>query len=206
MKNHLTTIITAVSSCLATLSFLAIYNPSVLLVEGNSTKDEIVSTRNLAPLHVEGDPCFIEKIENGELLGMTSQPFLGTIAAFGFNFPPRGWAQCNGQLLPISSNEALFSLLGTIYGGDGRTTFGLPDLRGRMPIHQGQGPGLSNRRIGEKGGAETTTRSTVSTAGPGRTGNVNVAQGVNTGELNNMPPYQTVNWCIATIGIFPSRD
>ena len=69
----------------------------------------------------------------------------------------RSWAFCDGQLLAVSQNDALFSLLGTIYGGDGRTTFGLPDLRGRIPIHAGSGPGLSTRRLGEKGGAESVT-------------------------------------------------
>ena len=85
------------------------------------------------------------------------EPTLAVIWMFGGNFAPRSWALCDGQLLPISSNQALFSLLGTIYGGDGRTTFGLPDLRGRVPIHPGNGPGLSSYRLGEKGGAETTT-------------------------------------------------
>ena len=82
------------------------------------------------------------------------EPFLGTIGIFGFNFNPRGWATCDGQLLAISSNSALFSLLGTTYGGDGRTTFGLPDLRGRVPVHMGQGPGLSSYHLGSKSGAE----------------------------------------------------
>jgi microcystin-dependent protein len=86
-----------------------------------------------------------------------SEPFYGTIMYAGFNFAPRGWAHCDGQLLAVSSNDALFSLLGTTYGGDGRTTFALPDMRGRVPVHQGQGPGLSSRRIGEKGGQETVT-------------------------------------------------
>lgn len=86
-----------------------------------------------------------------------SEPFIGEIRAFGFNFAPRGWAQCNGQLLPIAQNSALFSLLGTIYGGDGRSTFALPDLRGRVAMHEGHGPGLSDRRIGSKIGAESTT-------------------------------------------------
>jgi len=89
------------------------------------------------------------------------EPFLGQIQAFGFNFAPRGWAQCNGQLLPIAQNSALFSLLGTIYGGDGRTTFALPDLRGRSMINYGQGPGLSNIQIGQRGGNETTTLQTT---------------------------------------------
>jgi microcystin-dependent protein len=85
------------------------------------------------------------------------EPFLGTITLFGFNFVPRGWAACQGQLLSISQNSALFSLLGTQYGGDGRTTFGLPDLRGRVPLGQGQGPGLGNYTVGEIGGLEQVT-------------------------------------------------
>lgn len=86
-----------------------------------------------------------------------SEPFVGEIRMFAGNFAPRGWAFCDGQLLAVSSNDALFSLLGTIYGGDGRTTFGLPDLRGRIPIHMGTGPGLSNRRLGAKLGTEQET-------------------------------------------------
>ena len=83
-----------------------------------------------------------------------SDPFLGQVTMFAGNFAPRGWAFCDGQLLPISSYSALFSLLGTIYGGDGRTTFALPDLRGRVPVHPGSGPGLSSRRQGQSGGQE----------------------------------------------------
>lgn len=86
-----------------------------------------------------------------------SEPFVGEIRMFAGNFAPRGWAFCDGQLLAVSQNDALFSLLGTIYGGDGRTTFGLPDMRGRIPIHAGHGPGLSERRLGAKGGAEKVT-------------------------------------------------
>lgn len=86
-----------------------------------------------------------------------SEPFVGEIRMFAGNFAPRGWAFCDGQLLAVSQNDALFSLLGTIYGGDGRTTFGLPDCRGRIPIHAGSGPGLSARRLGAKGGAENET-------------------------------------------------
>ncbi|MDQ6777385.1 MAG: tail fiber protein, partial [Actinomycetota bacterium] len=86
-----------------------------------------------------------------------SEPFLGEVRTFGFNFAPRGWAFCNGQLLPISQNTALFSLLGTQYGGDGIQTFALPDLRGRVGIHQGSGPGLSPYAIGQTGGTETVT-------------------------------------------------
>lgn len=79
---------------------------------------------------------------------------------FAGNFAPRGWAFCDGQLLAVSQNDALFSLLGTIYGGDGKTTFGLPDLRGRIPLHQGTGPGLSARRLGSKAGSENETLTT----------------------------------------------
>jgi len=86
-----------------------------------------------------------------------SEPFVGEIRMFAGNFAPRGWAFCDGQLLAVSQNDALFSLLGTIYGGDGRTTFGLPDLRGRIPIHAGDGSGLSPRRLGSKGGTEKET-------------------------------------------------
>ena len=86
-----------------------------------------------------------------------SSPYLGTIRYFAFNFAPRGWAHCDGQLLAISQNEALFSLLGTTYGGDGRTTFALPDMRGRFPIHYGQGPGLSPHSLGQRGGLEEVT-------------------------------------------------
>lgn len=84
-----------------------------------------------------------------------SEPFIAEIRLFGFNFPPRGWATCDGQLLPISQNSALFALLGTNYGGNGTSNFGLPDLRGRVPMHPGQGPGLSQHGLGESGGAET---------------------------------------------------
>lgn len=85
------------------------------------------------------------------------EPFIGQIQAFGFNFAPRGWAKCEGQLLPISSNTALFSLLGTTYGGDGRTTFGLPDLRGRSMVGTGNGPGLDSINWGERGGQVNKT-------------------------------------------------
>ncbi len=88
-----------------------------------------------------------------------SEPFIGQIVMFGGNFAPRGWAFCDGQLLSIASNSALFSILGTTYGGDGRTTFALPDLRGRYAMHPGNGPGLTSRRQGEKGGSETHTLS-----------------------------------------------
>jgi microcystin-dependent protein len=84
-------------------------------------------------------------------------PFIGQIMMFGGNFAPRSWAFCQGQLIAISSNTALFSILGTTYGGDGRTTFALPDLRGRTPIGHGAGPGLTPRQIGQKSGQEDVT-------------------------------------------------
>lgn len=85
------------------------------------------------------------------------EPFIGQIQMWGLNFAPRGWAFCNGQLLPIAQNTALFSLLGTIYGGDGRTTFGLPDLRGRTHMQSGSGPGLPSYSIGQRGGIDNQT-------------------------------------------------
>ena len=83
-----------------------------------------------------------------------SDPFIADIILFAGNFAPRNWALCQGQLLPINQNQSLFSILGTSYGGDGRTSFGLPDLRSRVPIGAGNGPGLSNRQLGFKGGQE----------------------------------------------------
>ena len=88
---------------------------------------------------------------------MSTEPYIGQISMAGFNFPPRGWALCNGQLLSIAQNTALYSLLGTAFGGNGQTTFGLPDLRGRVPVHQGQGPGLSPRSMGEIAGEQSHT-------------------------------------------------
>jgi len=84
-------------------------------------------------------------------------PFVAEIRIFPFNFAPKGWAWCDGQLLPLSQNTALFSLLGTTYGGDGKSNFALPDLQGRSPMHPGQGPGLSLHDLGETGGSETVT-------------------------------------------------
>ena len=86
-----------------------------------------------------------------------SEPFIAEIRIFAGNFAPRGWAFCNGQLLPVSQNTALFSLIGTTYGGDGRSTTALPNLRGRIPMHPGRGPGLTSRRLGQRGGAEQVT-------------------------------------------------
>jgi len=178
-----------------------------------------------------------------------SEPFIGEIIMFGGNFAPRGWALCDGQLLAINNNQALFSILGTTYGGDGRTSFGLPDLRGRSPLHPGQGPGLSNRRLGEKGGAETSTLALnhlpshnhtgdgqVEISATGNPADSSIPTGnnlamaevysdqatstslaanpasfttSNTGggqSFENMHPWQAVNFIIALVGVFPSRN
>lgn len=117
-----------------------------------------------------------------------SEPFVGEVRMFAGNFAPRGWAFCDGQLLAVSQNDALFSLLGTIYGGDGRTTFGLPDLRGRIPIHAGSGPGLSPRRLGAKAGAENETLTVNQlpshTHGPVRGNPAAASDQIPTGEVN----------------------
>lgn len=100
---------------------------------------------------------------------------MAQIIMFGGNFAPRGWAFCEGQLLPIASYNALFSLLGTTYGGDGRTTFGLPDLRGRTPIHKGTGPGLPAISLGQKGGSATTTLQVANIPAHGHTAQLGVS-------------------------------
>lgn len=88
-----------------------------------------------------------------------ADPFVAEVRAFPFNFPPRGWAFCDGQIIPIAQNTALFSLLGTVYGGNGKSNFALPDLKGSAPMQCGQAPGLSNRPLGDSGGTETVTLS-----------------------------------------------
>ena len=172
-------------------------------------------------------------------------PLIAEIKLFGGNFAPRGWAYCDGQLLSIASNQALFSILGTTYGGDGRTTFALPDLRGRAPIAPGTGPGLTNHQLGQRGGTESSTlnvtnlpahthsmnasNDTASVGSPAsnslgtaaRGGTVlpyalgaanQVAMGSTTGSaggnipFNNMQPYLALNYIIALVGIFPSRN
>ncbi len=187
-----------------------------------------------------------------------SESLLGTVCIFAGNFAPRGYAFTDGQLLPISSNAALFSILGTTYGGDGRTTFGLPDTRGRVVIGARQGPGLSDYRLGQRGGSETValtlqqmpahghsaTSTLAATAfgqsatgnqdGPGgnswaaktfgrqysstapnvamAAGSVSLSGGVSIGNSGggaaheNRMPYVTMNYIIALVGIFPSRQ
>jgi microcystin-dependent protein len=110
-------------------------------------------------------------------------PFIGEIRMFGGTFAPRGWAFCDGQLIQVQDNEALFSLLGTIYGGDGRTTFALPDLRGRLPIHTGSGPGLTPRTQGSQGGEENVTVTAQQLPSHPHT-----APGTSAGADTNVPP------------------
>ena len=164
-----------------------------------------------------------------------SEPFLAEIRMIGFNFAPRGWAFCNGQILPINQNQALFSLLGTTYGGDGRTSFALPDLRGRTPIHES-----TSHPLGQQDGTETHTltvqempnhthtvqassqvpnaesavnnvwaKSAVNphTTGTTNTTLFNTLQTTGVGQAHdNMQPFLTLNFCIALQGLFPSRS
>lgn len=176
-----------------------------------------------------------------------SQPYIGEIRMFGFGTrgAPNGWQACDGSLLPISEYDALFALIGTTYGGDGQTTFAVPDLRGRLPIHQGTGPGLSNYVIGQMAGTETVTvlptqmpahthtmvattaAATAVTPGTGLlpgtvsgdtfytntiTGNTAAPMSAQMLTLaggsqphDNTMPTLTVQYCIATFGIFPSQ-
>jgi microcystin-dependent protein len=174
-----------------------------------------------------------------------SEPFLAEIRVFGFNFAPVGWAFCDGQVMPISQNTALFSLLGTNFGGNGTSTFALPNLQGSVPLQQGQGPGLTPYVLGETGGAVSVTLISsqmpshnhlleCSTAVAGQTSPVGAIPAVppaqrgqsffaaspgtspamkagmltpagGNGPHNNMPPYLTLNFCIALAGVFPSR-
>ena len=175
------------------------------------------------------------------------ESYIGQIILFAGNFAIRNYAQCDGALLPISQNTALFSILGTTYGGDGRTTFQLPDLRGRVVVHRGSGPGLTPRNLGQVGGSETVTltelqipshthTATSAVAVSNAAGEEATAQGnvlanlagayaedpsagatlggvsttlANTGGSqahNNIQPFQTLNYQICLVGLFPSRN
>ena len=138
-----------------------------------------------------------------------AEPGLGEITLFGGNFAPRGWAFCDGQLLPIAQNSALFSILGTTYGGDGRTTFGLPDLRGRGVMHTGAGLGLTPRVLGETGGVEDASLSVAQMPSHDHTlpPSSNVTEVTGGGQAHgNMQPYLGLNRVIALNGLFPSRN
>ena len=160
-----------------------------------------------------------------------SDQLIGEIRMFAGNFAPRDWAFCDGRLLPINDNQALYSILGTTYGGDGRTNFALPDLRGRVALHPGTGPGLSQRRLGDEGGAEQVMLSEaempghshgMTSAGGGQTirnlsyfGTQTEVPQQTTGVTDpaggdqphdNMPPFQAVNFIIALQGMYPSRS
>jgi microcystin-dependent protein len=115
-----------------------------------------------------------------------SEPFIGQIMLFAGNFAPRGWAFCNGQLLSIAQNTALFAILGTAYGGNGQTTFALPDLRGRVPVGPGEGTGLSNRTLGEQGGAEAVTLTTAQMPVHNHAANAAAGTGTSTTPANNV--------------------
>lgn len=115
-----------------------------------------------------------------------SEPFTAEIRIFAGNFAPRGWAFCDGQLLPISQNTALFSLIGTTYGGDGRTTTALPNLQGRSPMHPGRGPGLTARRLGEKVGVETVTLTEAQIPSHSHTARTTTSGGLNVVPDNTM--------------------
>jgi microcystin-dependent protein len=116
-----------------------------------------------------------------------ADPFVAEIRIFTFNFAPTGWALCNGQLFAISQNTALFSLLGTMYGGDGKTTFGLPNLQGNAPIHQGQGPGLADRVVGESGGAAAVALTQSETPTHTHAVNCNTASATKLTPAGNVP-------------------
>jgi len=126
-------------------------------------------------------------------------PYLGQVSIFAGNFAPRGWALCEGQLLPINSYSALFSILGTTYGGDGRSTFGLPDLRGRIPMGSGSGPGLSTRKIGQKMGEENHTLIDAEIPSHSHTSKLSVSKG------NGTQGAATADSTIATTGVNTGR-
>lgn len=132
--------------------------------------------------------------------------FLGEVKIFAGTFAPRGWAYCNGQVLAISQNQALFALIGTEYGGDGRSTFALPDLRGRVVVSQGNGPGLTPVRVGQRGGTESVTpRVETITIQQGDTLGIKITQPV-VEPLQNRQPFLTLSYIICLQGNFPARN
>jgi microcystin-dependent protein len=135
---------------------------------------------------------------------MAYDPFIGEIMVWSGTFAPKGWAFCEGQLLPIMQNQALYSLLGTQYGGDGRTTFALPDLRGRVPVHRGDLTSGIPLRAGDSGGAAALSFEGIDLAAPPAVANVMAMPEGNGVDI--MPPFLALNFVIALWGIYPSRD
>jgi microcystin-dependent protein len=132
-----------------------------------------------------------------------SQPYVGEIRIAGFNFAPVGWSTASGQAVPISQNETLFQLIGTIYGGDGQTFYNLPNIQSRMPIHQGQGTLLSSRLLGQVGGAENATFPAAQVPSAPQAPIQALASGGPA--LGSVSPYLVVNFIISMFGIFPSQ-
>ena len=185
-----------------------------------------IAALTTAPLwgKAENAPAF----PNTEASALGTEPFIGAVVPWPCDFAPRGWAFCHGQTLSISSNTALFSLIGTTYGGDGQTTFGLPDLRSRIPIGIGQGPGLSSRVLGEQAGTESITIAANNMPTIGQTVSIvknravgTATTGVVEGRIDatrsltvtgggqshtNIPPFLGLNFCISLYGIFPSQN
>jgi len=131
-----------------------------------------------------------------------SDQFLAEIRIFACNFAPQAWALCNGQIMPLSQNTALFSLLGTTYGGDGKSTFGLPNLQGSTALSLGQGPGLFNYDLGETGGAATVTLNQANLP----IHNHSVVPALGASATTASPSNAVLNFCIALSGIFPPRS
>jgi microcystin-dependent protein len=157
-----------------------------------------ISLTGLFPSRSSGAAADIEPLR--------SEPFVADINMFAGNFAPRGTASTDGQLLAISQNQALFSLVGTIYGGDGRTTFGLPDLRGSLPIHEGLGPGLSDYRLGQRGGVEDVALGVTQLPSHDHPSDNPVLPTGGSQLHTNIQPYETVNYIVATQGVYPSRS
>jgi len=141
---------------------------------------------------------------------MCYEPYIGEIMMWGGSYAPEGWAYCDGSTLSIAQNQALFALLGTTYGGNGMTTFNLPDLRGRMPMGIGYGVGLTPRVWGEIGGSESATvilgsPQQITQAETGTTATVSTAPPAPTAQVATVPPYQALTFVIAVYGVWPSR-
>ena len=132
-----------------------------------------------------------------------SNPYLGSIRMFCGNFAPVDWAMCAGQLVAISQNDALFNLIGTTYGGDGQTTFGLPNMQGRTPVHMGTGQGLSTRTLGDVGGSE---QAVISLQGTARLSGPGTALVLRDNQIPTVSPFLAVNFIIANGGVFPSAN